>query len=64
MGKVYQSVCGCLRSKPEPDPADYEGLRDWGDAHDDWLRQWQAQLREHGVAACLQEQAEREGWDD
>ena len=52
----HRSLCGCLRSAPEPRTSEYATYSAWRYAHDAWQASWGKALREHGTEMCLKRQ--------
>ena len=51
MGTVYRTNCGCLKSSPEPTPAEFQHEHEYEASHQAWANAWQEEAREH-VEAC------------
>ena len=49
----HRSLCGCLRSAPEPQMDSYKSFVAWNNAHDDWMVTWARTVRIHEQKASL-----------
>ncbi len=55
---VYGSICGCLRSRPEPDYCDFSSEAAWRAAWEEWDREWAAEVAAHDAYRCQDRQRE------
>ena len=51
MGTVYESICGCLLSTPEPSPCE-QPTGEWASEHGRWQREWEQAVAEHHAYCC------------